>query len=398
MTATDIAFKPRIASIDLLRGTIMIIMALDHVRDYFHADSFVFRPLDLSHTSVALFFTRWITHFCAPGFVFLAGTSAYFIGHRKSTRERSLFLLTRGLWLVFLDLVVVNFGWSFNIGFSFFPFNVLWALGVSMIALATLISLPTPLIVIIGLVLVAGHNLLDAFHVEGSTLAAFTWALLHEPNTFNVGTKSLSVGYPLVPWIGVMALGYCCGRLYDRTFDAGRRKTFLVLLGGSMVMAFVILRSFNLYGDASHWSKQASATFSLLSFIRTSKYPASLLFVLMTLGPLLLFLALTEEIDGWVARLVSVYGRVPLFYYLVHIYVIHLLALLAAEFTAGYDWRDWILTGPDPPWEVGFKGYGFSLAITWLIWIGLVVALYPLCKWYDSYKQRNKGRWWLSYV
>jgi uncharacterized membrane protein len=398
MTATDIAFKPRIASIDLLRGTIMIIMALDHVRDYFHADSFVFRPLDLSHTSVALFFTRWITHFCAPGFVFLAGTSAYFISQRKSTRELSLFLLTRGLWLVFLDLLVVNFGWSFNIGFTFFAFNVLWALGGSMIAMAALLYLPKPLILVTGVVMVAGHNLLDDCHVSGQNMLAFGWALLHEPNTFKVGTKSLSVGYPLVPWLGVMALGYCCGRLYDRTFDAGHRRTLLVLLGGSMVIAFVILRYFNLYGDASHWSKQASAMFSLLSFIRTSKYPASLLFVLMTVGPLLLFLALTEEIDGWVARLVSVYGRVPLFYYLLHIYVIHLFALLAAEFTAGYDWRDWILTGPDPPWEAGFKGYGFSLAITWLIWVCLVVALYPLCKWYDSYKQTHKRQWWLSYM
>jgi uncharacterized membrane protein len=398
MTATDIAFKPRIASIDLLRGTIMIIMALDHVRDYFHADSFVFRPLDLSHTSVALFFTRWVTHFCAPGFVFLAGTSAYFISQRKSTRELSLFLLTRGLWLVFLDLLVVNFGWSFNINFTFFTFNVLWALGGSMIAMAALLYLPEPVILVTGVVMVAGHNLLDGCHVSGQNMLAFGWALLHEPNVFNVGAKSLSVGYPLVPWIGVMALGYCCGRLYERTYDAGHRRTLLVLLGGSMVIAFVILRYFNLYGDALHWSKQASAMFSFLSFIRTSKYPASLLFVLMTVGPLLLFLALTEEIDGWAARLVSVYGRVPLFYYLVHIYVIHLLALLAAEFTAGYDWRDWILTGPDPPWEAGFKGYGFSLAITWLIWVCLVVALYPLCKWYDSYKQRNKGRWWLSYV
>jgi uncharacterized membrane protein len=291
---------------------------------------------------------------------------------------------------------VVHFGWSFNISFTFFTFNVLWALGGSMIAMAALLYLPKPLILVTGVVMVAGHNLLDDCHVSGQNMLAFGWALLHEPNTFNVGTKSLSVGYPLVPWIGVMALGYCCGRLYDKTFDAGHRRTLLVLLGGSTVMAFVILRSFNLYGDASHWSKQASAMFSLLSFIRTSKYPASLLFVLMTVGPLLLCLALTEEIDGWVVRLVSVYGRVPLFYYLVHIYVIHLIALLAAEFTAGYDWRDWILTGPDPPWEAGFKGYGFSLAITWLIWVCLVVALYPLCKWYDSYKQTHKRQWWLS--
>ena len=396
MTATDPAFKPRIASIDLLRGTIMIVMALDHVRDYFHADSFVFRPLDLSHTSVALFFTRWITHFCAPGFVFLAGTSAYLASQHKSIGELSLFLLTRGLWLLFLDLIVVNFGWSFNVSFPVFTFNVLWALGGSMIAMAALIHLPTPLILLIGAIMIAGHNLLDDFHVKGDTLGAFGWALLHEPNAFNVGTKNLSVGYPLVPWVGVMALGYCCGRLYAMDFEASYRRTRLILVGGSLSLAFVILRSFNLYGDASHWSEQASVTFSLLSFVRTSKYPASLLFVLMTVGPLLLFLAFTEKIDGSVPRVVSVYGRVPLFYYLLHIYVIHLLAMLAAEFTAGYSWRDWILTRN--PWETGFKGYGFSLAMTWLIWICLVAALYPSCKCYDSYKQRHKGRWWLSYV
>jgi uncharacterized membrane protein len=246
------------------------------------------------------------------------------------------------------------------------------------------------------LVIVAGHNLLDGFHVGGNKPAAFGWALLHEPNAFNVGSRSLSVGYPLVPWPGVMALGYCCGRLYADDFDAGRRRRLLILLGGSMILTFVMLRTFNQYGDASHWSKQSSAVMSFLSFIRTSKYPASLLFLLMTLGPALLFLAFTERTRGKVAGIVSVYGRVPLFYYLVHIAVIHLLALLAAEFTAGYDWSDWILTRP--PWEAGFKGYGFSLAITWLIWAGLVVALYPLCKWYDSYKQKHKNQWWLSYV
>ncbi len=374
----------------------MIIMALDHVRDFFLADSFVFRPLDLSHTTVPLFFTRWITHFCAPGFVFLAGTSACFVGQRKSTRELSLFLLTRGLWLLFLDVLLVNFGWSFNFSFPFLTLNVLWALGASMIALAALVHLPKPFILVIGLVMVAGHNLLDGVHVGGNNPAAFGWALLHEPNAFNVGARSLSVGYPLVPWPGVMALGYCCGRLYADDFDAGRRRRVLILLGGSMILSFVVLRSFNLYGDASHWTKQSSAVMSFLSFIRTSKYPASLLFLLMTLGPALLFLAFTERASGKLAGIVSVYGRVPLFYYLVHIAVIHLLALLVAEFTPGYDWSDWILTRP--PWEAGFKGYGFSLAITWLIWAGLVVGLYPLCKWYDSYKQKHKNQWWLSYV
>ena len=243
-----------------------------------------------------------------------------------------------------------------------------------MIALAALLYLPKPLILVIGLVMVAGHNLLDAFHASGTNLAAFCWALLHEPKAFDVGTRNLSVGYPLVPWVGVMALGYCFGRLLQKDVEAGHRRTLLIVPGGTMILSFVILRSFNLYGDASHWSKQSAAIFSFLSFIRTSKYPASLLFLLMTLGPTLLFLAFTERTSGRVGAIVSVYGRVPLFFYLLHVFVIHLLALMAAEFTAGYDWSDWILTRP--PWDTGFKGYGFSLAITWLMWIGLVVALY----------------------
>ncbi len=396
MMETNPAFKTRIASIDLLRGIIMIIMALDHIRDYFHADSFVYYPLDLSQTSVALFLTRWITHFCAPGFVFLAGTSAFLVGKRKSKSELCLFLLKRGLWLVFLELIVVNFGWNFNISFPYFLFSVIWALGVSMIALAALIYLPKKFILFFGLVMVAGHNLLDDFHVTGNNLPAFGWALLHEPNGFSFGNKIILVGYPLVPWIGVMALGYCFGGLYTKEFDAGHRKKILILLGGSMVLLFVILRYFNLYGDTSHWSKQSSSIFSLLSFIKTSKYPPSLLFLLMTLGPSIMFLAFTEKTSGRLGKIISVYGRVPLFYYLLHIYVIHLLAMLAAEFTAGYDWSDWILTRP--PWDTGFKGYGFSLAVTYLIWIGIVVALYPICKWYDNYKQNHKEKWWLSYV
>ena len=204
-----------------------------------------------------------------------------------------------------------------------------------MIAMAALISLPKTVVLFIGLVMVAGHNLLDDIHVSGNNLAAFGWALLHEPNAFNVGNKSFSVGYPLVPWIGVMALGYCCGSLYSKDFDAGRRKTLLILLGGSMVLAFVILRYFNLYGEVSHWSRQASASFSLLSFLKTSKYPPSLVFLLMTLGPALLFLAFAENSSGKVGRIISVYGRVPLFYYLVHIYVIHLLCYAGGRIHCG---------------------------------------------------------------
>jgi uncharacterized membrane protein len=378
----------------------MIIMALDHVRDYFHADAFSYDPLDFAHTNGLLFFTRWITHFCAPVFVFLAGTSAFLSGQRKTKKELSLFLIKRGLWLVFLELTVLNFGWMFNTSFPTFPLIVIWALGISMIALAMLIHLPKILILIIGIVLVAGHNSLDTIRVEGNGMKAVGWSILHQPNLFfdskMIGGKNLFVGYPVIPWIGLMALGYCFGQLYTAAFDVAKRRRWLLLLGFSCITLFLILRLTQWYGDSFHWSTQTSSLFTFLSVLNTTKYPPSLLYLLMTIGPALLFLAFTEAPLNRFRNVIATYGRVPFFYYIIHIYLIHLLAMLATLF-CGHKPSDMIVS----VWvnfEPQLQGYGFSLGIVYIVWILLVASLYPLCRWYDKYKASHRDKWWVSYI
>src|SRR5450432_1841667 len=387
----------RITSIDFLRGTIMIIMALDHVRDYLLRDTFYYDPLDLSRTSVALFFTRWITHFCAPIFMLLAGTSAYLIGQRKTKKELSAFLFKRGLWLVFLEMIVTNFGWNFNIAFPMFLFITIWALGICMIVLAGLIHLPKKLIFIFCIVLIAGHNLLDGIHEPGNTLPAFGWALLHEQLAFTWHKEIFLVGYPLIPWIGIMPLGYLMGGWFTSNHDAEKRKKNLFTAGISALALFTVLRYGNFYGDPVKWTTQKNAFYTILSFIKVNKYPPSLLYVLMTLGVASIFLAVTEKMKGAVVKVISVYGRVPMFYYLVHIYIIHLIALISSAVTPGQDWTIWILK--QPIWfTTTLRGYGYTLPVAWFIWIAVVVALYPLCKRYDTYKQSHKEKWWLSYL
>jgi uncharacterized membrane protein len=387
----------RIESIDLLRGIVMIIMALDHVRDYFHADAFLYNPLDLSKTSVALFFTRWITHFCAPTFVFLAGTSAFLVGTRKGKRELSSFLLKRGLWLLLLEVTVINFAWLFNIEFSLVLLAVIWALGVGMIALAGAIHFPFKMILVLGIILVAGHNLLDPIHVQGDNAAAVGWSLLHDAfRWFQLGHFSLIVGYPVIPWIGIMLLGYCLGSLYQPSVDAAVRKKTLIGLGAGMIALFVVLRFINVYGDPVPWSVQQSSVYTFLSFLNVTKYPPSLLYALVTLGPAILFLASAEKLTGKISQYIIALGRVPMFYYLLHLYWIHLLAVAAALAT-GYSFSDmtfttWVTDSP------ALKGYGFSLGVTYLVYIGVVLTLWPLCLWYDRYKMRHREKWWLSYL
>lgn len=375
----------------------MIIMALDHVRDYFHAGAFYFDPLDLSKTTPILFFTRWITHFCAPVFMFLAGTSASLIGQRKNKKELSYFLLKRGIWLIFLELTVVNFGWNFDFAFHNIYFIVIWALGVSMIMLAGIIHLPFKAILITGFVLVAGHNLLDSIHVQGNSLAAFGWALLHDQNFFKWNGENVLVGYPVLPWIGIMALGYCAGSLYAPDISIEKRKKKLIFIGSAAIILFIILRYINIYGDSSPWSHQSSGITTFLSFINVTKYPPSLLYCLMTLGPAILFLAFAEKTNHSVSKVISVYGRVPMFYYVIHIYLLHFVTMVAAGLFTSFSWKLWILK--EPLWFTQtLKGYGFSLGIVYLVWMGIVISLYPLCRWYDKYKQSHKEKWWLSYL
>ena len=387
----------RIESIDLLRGLIMIIMALDHVRDYFHAAAFTDDPLNLTTTTPVLYFTRWITHFCAPLFMFLSGTSAFLVGTRKGKKALSRFLFIRGLWLIFLELTVINFAWFFNIHFTVVFTGVIWALGVSMIALAGLVYLPVVAILIISLLMVFCHNLLDSISVDGSFLSKYTWALLHQQNLFQVNGYSLFAAYPIIPWIGVMALGYCLGTVYVKEVNAKRRKRILLVFGSSAILLFVLLRYINVYGDSSPWSSQKTGLLTFFSFMKVSKYPPSLLYLLITIGPGLLFLAISEKWRSWLSEKIKVIGRVPMFYYLVHLYLIHIAAMIATNF-CGHKWPDMVSLSTWVSFEPKLQGYGFSLGTVYIVWTLLIVVLYFLCKWYDSYKSAHKEKWWLSYL
>jgi uncharacterized membrane protein len=423
----------------LLRGIVMVVMMLDHTRDFIHNAAFQFDPTDLSQTNVALFFTRWITHFCAPVFVFLAGTGAYLqLARGKSKSELSRFLVTRGIWLIVLELTLVRVGMWFAFDVRMFGFlQVIWVIGVSMIVLGALIYLPVRVVGAFGVLMIVLHNLLDGFRVVGwrgpqSPVPGFgakLWMLLHqsfEPFPI-VGFPSpvVIVIYPLIPWIGVMAAGYAFGTLYQ--MDAQRRRRLLLIIGSAATALFVVVRAINVYGDPAKWSMQKNAIFTLISFLNTTKYPPSLLFLLMTLGPAILLLALFESrgsvsesrgggrpvesragagvvesharesgsFGNLVREFFVTFGRVPLFFYLLQWYTAHLIAVVLSLafgkpvqrlFQTPIDW-----TGPPPP------DAGFNLAVVYLCWIAGVLVLYPLCKWFAGVKKRRSD-WWLSYM
>ena len=414
--------RSRIDSIDLLRGIVMVIMMLDHTRDFVHRDFLQgFDPTDLSHTNVALFFTRWITHFCAPVFVFLAGTGIYLqLIRGKSKSDLSRFLITRGLWLILLEFTLVRTGVFFNLDYTFLGImQVIWVIGVSMILLAGLIHLPLRVVAGFGIGMIALHNLLDRYKVQGnwqgpnSPVPSY-WAklyfILHQPfEAFPVvGFPSpvVFVIYPLIPWVGVMAAGYAFGALYQ--LDAQRRRRILLIVGSVATALFIVLRFINIYGDPSHWSQQSSAVFTVLSFLNTTKYPPSLLYLLMTLGPAMFALAWFESNQdvsaeaepGQRSLLVRIrnvfitFGRVPLFFYLLQWPTAHFMSALA-HFAAGKPIR-WMFGSegafPTPP-----PGSGFNLAVVYGCWIAGVILLYPLCKWFAGVKQRRRD-WWLSYL
>lgn len=393
--------RARLYSVDLLRGIVMVIMALDHVREFFHADSTTYDPTDLSKTNTALFFTRWVTHFCAPTFVFLAGTGAFLSTSRGKTKpELARFLLTRGLWLILLELTLVRFGWFFNFDYSFMFVQVIWAIGCSMIVLAGLIFLPVRWIAAVGLLLIFAHNAFDSVRAENLGGFRWLWVVLHETNMVvpRPGVLVL-MAYPLVPWVGVMAAGYAFGHLL--LLERERRRKILLLVGASSVALFVVLRAANIYGDPRPWAAQSSGWFTFLSFINTVKYPPSLLFLLMTLGPAILALALFDrepgKEPGRLAKPFVVFGRVPMFYYLLHVPLIHLVALLfayAAGGPVGWLFRNWIVpaTPPTRPAE-----WGYGLPVVYAVWVCVVVALYPLCRWFAGVKQRRRDPW-LSYL
>jgi uncharacterized membrane protein len=364
----------------------MILMALDHTRDFF--SNLRFQPEDLSRATPFLFFTRWITHFCAPTFFLLAGTGvALSMSRGKTKAEISRFLWTRGLWLVFLELTVIHFGWQFDMKFPQLLI-VIWALGWSMVILAALIHLPKKTILVISLIAIAGHNVTDGIDPQSLGALAPLWHVLHAPGPISLDPV-IFVAYPLIPWFAVMSLGFVLGDVF--TWSAQRRRSFLLRAGIAATMAFVVLRYFNLYGDPNPWSPQRSFGLTLSSFGNTTKYPPSLMYLLMTLGPTFIALALLENARGAVTKVVSVYGRVPMFYYVLHLYVIHSLAYAFAVIQGG----DGSFLNLDverfPAW------YGTNLAGVYLAWLIVVALLYFPCRWFAGLKARRKD-WWLSYL
>ncbi|NCI50835.1 DUF1624 domain-containing protein [Sediminibacterium roseum] len=385
--------KKRIDSIDILRGSIMIIMALDHVRDFFHVGAMTGNPTDPATTTPALFFTRWITHFCAPVFVFLAGTSVFLAGIKKTKKELSVFLLKRGIWFIVLEIVIFNFLFSFDPLYHFIGLQVIWVTAISMLLLAALIYLPLPVLFVLGLAIVAGHNLLDNFNSTDPAKIPLGWSILHQQSfRFYAENRSFMVLYPILPWPGIMLLGYCLGSLYKPGYDAAKRRRKLIAYGLSAIVVFVVVRWINVYGDLFPWAEQKTTTATLLSFLNVSKYPPSLLYTCMTIGPALIVLAWIEKARKNWMNITVVYGRVPMFYYLLHFLLIHLLCMIVF-FAQGYTMAEagsgFMLFRPNE--------FGFSLGITYLIWIAVVASLYPLCKWYGRYRATH-DHWWLPYL
>jgi uncharacterized membrane protein len=373
--------RVRLESVDVVRGVIMIIMALDHTRDFFGAAG---SPTNLATASIALFFTRWITNICAPVFFLLTGTGAYLSLRKRTKPELSRFLFTRGLWLIFLDLVLFRcLAVQFNVDYRTTIITVLWALGWAMIVLSALVHLPASVVTAFGVVMIVTHNLLDSIRSTNPL-----WSILHSPNII-LATPGHTVllAYPLIPWVGVTALGYGLGQIY--AWEPARRQAFLLRLGIAVTIAFIALRAINIYGDPSHWATQRTPAYTVLSFLNTTKYPPSLLFLLMTLGPALILLWAVDTHTPRLLRPALIIGKVPMFYYLLHFALIHVLAVIICY--ARYGHIHWMFESPDlahypvtaPP------GWGLPLPLVYLIWAFIVLAMYPLCRWYAAVKQRS---------
>lgn len=378
----------RIASIDKLRGLVMIIMALDHVRDFFHATAMTADPLDVTTTSPILFFTRWITHFCAPVFVFLSGTSAYLYGRNKSNREVGSFLISRGIWLVLADIILINLVTTFNPTYNFIMLTTFWAIGWSMIILGILLRLSPKLILPVGVILLLGHDLLTTLKFPdtagGAFMKIFFQGLFIVPVS---STHMIGFLYAILPWTSAMLLGYAFGRIVQ-----DRRTTFRI--GAALTILFILLRFINIYGDPAPWTSQPEAVRTLLSFLNTSKYPPSLQFLCMTLGPALMLLSALKNEETPVGNFMNTYGRVPFFYFVLHLFLAHLI-LVAAFFISGRPASE--IIDPASPFLFRPKNFGFNLGIVYAVWISVVLLLYYPCIWYNRYK-RSHSNWWLKYL
>jgi uncharacterized membrane protein len=392
--------KDRVQSIDILRGIVMIIMALDHVRDFFHVQAFQSDPIDPATTTPILYITRWITHLCAPAFVFLAGTSSYLVGLRRSKAGLSGFLIKRGLWLILAEVLIVTLGWTFNPLYNLLILQVIWAIGISMVILGLLVRLPLTAIFIIGLVIVLGHNLIDypeAARAANHQPLGFWWDLLHGAHFAYypfTSSRGLLIVYPFLPWTGLMLMGYCAGKFFTPDFPVAQRKKILLYTGLGLIAVFFVLRLINAYGDPVPWATQTTATRTILSFFNVNKYPPSLMYMTITIGIAMIALVLLEHVKTPVTEFAKVFGQVPFFYYVLHFFLIHLLTVIVF-FLQGYGTKDIVST--QVPFLFRPIGFGFPLWGVYLVWIAVIFLLYPVCKRYNAYKSTHR-EWWLSYV
>lgn len=390
--------RMRINSIDVLRGIVMVIMALDHTRDFFHINANLDDPLNLKTTTTLLYATRWVTHFCAPVFVFLSGISIYLQSLRKTRKELSVFLIKRGLWLIFVEIAIVTLGITFDPLYHFIVLQVIWAIGISMVLLGLLIWLPLYLIFGLGVIIVLGHNILDSYESVKDFKAGFWWELIHRGGVKPYGTnRFLGIFYPFLPWTGLMMLGYSAGTFFTSKVSAIMRKRILIFTGIGLILFFVIVRFINVYGDPNPWTFQKDNLYTFFSFMKVHKYPPSLLYMCITIGPALVLLAFLEKIKNAFTDIMSVYGRTAFFYYILHFFLIHTLSSITF-FAKGHSFQDAINSMQNLPFMFVVPGEGFDLGIVYLVWAAVVIALYPLCKRYDRYKKSHKEKWWLSYL
>jgi len=390
----------RIESIDIVRGIAMVIMALDHVRDYFHITANIDDPLNLDTTTPWLYFTRWITHFCAPIFVFLSGTSIYLQSLRKTKKELSAFLIKRGLWLIFAEFTIVAMAWTFLPTLNIIPMQVIWAIGISMVLLGLLIHLPYKVILVLGLVIVFGHNLLDIPEQKAGFTPGFWWDLFHSGffKLYNFAPQHyFMMVYPFVAWTGVMMLGYCMGVFFSQAYSAEQRRKAVAYLGLGLVVLFILLRIINVYGDPHPWTEQKTGLLNFFSFMKVNKYPPSLLYLCITIGPALLVLAWVEKIKNRFTNIMVTFGRTAFFYYIIHLYLIHLLSAISF-FIKGHTVKEGLDSVQNLPFLFVLPGQGYGLPVVYGVWAFVIISLYPLCRWYDKYKTAHKEKWWLSYL
>lgn len=389
--------RNRVSSVDVLRGVIMVIMALDHVRDFFHVTALTADPLNIATTTPALFFTRWITHFCAPVFAFLAGTSIYLTGLKRSKTNLSVFLFKRGLWLVFAEIIIMTFALSFNPSYNLIFLQIIWAIGCSMMIMALLVYLPFWAIISIGVVLFVGHNLFDNVlqPAKGSSNIFLELFVTGSASFYPLDkTHTVAVFYKILPFTAIMILGYGLGSFFKPGVTSVHRRKYMLLYGLLGIAIFIIVRGINLYGDPALWTPQSTIFKTFLSFINTTKYPPSLLFACMTIGPALVLLSFVEGAQNKLASFFMTYGRVPFFYFVIHFFLIHMLCLIVF-YLSGHNNSQ--IADPASPFYFRPAAFSYNLLTVYGIWLLVVLMMYPLCKWYGNYKLSHR-HWWLSYL